>query len=52
MSDKKRRAKDAVMMGRIDAEVSEILARELLAVCIAALKQYGVDSSRLRNKEI
>lgn len=32
----------------IDAEVIEALARELLAVCMAALRQYGVGSSRLK----
>ena len=34
-------------VGLVDAEFIEILARELLSVCVAALKQYGVDSSSL-----
>lgn len=41
------KAKHIGNVGAVDTEVIEVLAREFLSVCVAALKQYGVDSSRL-----
>lgn len=43
----RKKTKEIRTASLIDVELIEILARELLSVCVAAIKQYGVDSSQL-----